>query len=731
MTSHPWYQTTLRLGQTNLVELDPTRFDAKWWREYWRKTHVHGVIINAGGIVTYYPSKFKFHKRAETLGEKDLYGEVVAAAKDEGLKVIARMDSNRVASDFYQAHRDWICIDKDGEPYVQADKFITCINSPYYWEYLPKIMEEIIERSAPHGFTDNSWAGLPSERICYCENCKSSFFEAVGLDLPVEHIWSSSAYQKWIEWSFTCRTKIFDFNNLITTKAGGKDCHWMGMVDGEVLRNNRRFIDLREIMKRTAMVMLDHQRRTELDGFEQNTEAGKRLHELAGWDKLIPESTPQYQLGSPAFRLSTMPFAEIRLWSSSAFAGGIMPWWHHIGSCHEDRRQYTTAEPIFTWHKKNESILIKRNPKADVGVIWSQRNHIFLGRDKANDTTMNPYRGVVKALDKEGISYLPIHAEDIDEVSGRIPLIILPNLGVMSDHQISAIERFIAKGGSVIATSETSLFSDLGEPRSDFGLAHVFGIHRAKGSYGDKTRPDANLESHSRHSYLRLHPELRSQVYGPSDLTAPEIINQRHPIFAGLESTDTLPFGGYLPIVSVDEGTEILSTYIHDFPIFPPETSWMREPYSDLPAVTARIASSGAKLIWFVADVDRCHAREEQFEHSLLIGNAIRWALDKQLTVKISGGRGMITPSLYTAKNRYILHLNNRIITTRVPGRQNNLIPIGPIEVRVKCPSGDAEAKNVELRVAEQTAVARKDGGELVFTVPKIDDHEVVVIEWL
>jgi len=37
MTSHPWYQTTLRLGQTNLVELDPTRFDAKWWREYGAK----------------------------------------------------------------------------------------------------------------------------------------------------------------------------------------------------------------------------------------------------------------------------------------------------------------------------------------------------------------------------------------------------------------------------------------------------------------------------------------------------------------------------------------------------------------------------------------------------------------------------------------------------------------------------------------------------------------------
>lgn len=728
MTSIPWYKTTFRFGQTNLVELDPTRYDENWWREYWRKTSIQAVIVNAGGIVTYYPSKFKLHKRAETLGKSDLYGKVVDAAKSENLKVIARMDSNRVANDFYKAHPDWICVDKNGKPYMQADKFITCINSDYYWEYLPKIMEEIIERSSPAGFTDNSWAGLPSEKICYCKNCRSSFRKFAGLELPVEHDWTDASYQKWIEWSFECRTKIFDFNDRVTTQAGGKDCHWMGMIDGEILRNNRRFIDLRVILKRTAMVMLDHQRRTKLDGFEQNTEAGKRLHELAGWDKLVPESTPQYQLGSPAFRLSSMPFAEIRLWSSSGFAGGIMPWWHHIGSCHEDRRQYTTAEPIFNWHKKNEKFLVDRTPKADVGVIWSQENHIFLGRDKANSKTMDPYRGVIKALDREGISYLPIHVDDIEKACGQISLIILPNIGVMHDSQIRSVRKFIAQGGSVIATSETSLYSELGVPRPDFGLADDFGVHISKTSYGDINHPDDNLETHSRHSYLRLHPELRLEVFGPEDPTAPEITDERHPIFEGLENTDTLPFGGYIPIVSVKDQTKVISTFIKDFPIFPPETSWMREPYSDIPAIVARETTSGSKLIWFVADIDRCHAREEQFEHALLIGNAVRWALENQLDVTVSGGRGFISPSLYEQKNRYILHLNNRVITTRVPGRQNNLVPIGPVGIKLKLPPSVVVPETVELCVAEISVKTKKVGNELTFSIPQVEDHEVVIV---
>ena len=417
--AEPWYRTTLRWGQTNLVECDPARYDEQWWREHWRKTRVQGVIVNAGGIVAYYPSEFPLHHRAEKLGDRDLYGDVVRAARDEGLKVIARMDSNRVAEDFYKAHPDWICLDIDGNPYRQADKYVTCIGSPYYSDYLPRIMEEIIARSHPDGFSDNSWAGLPRGNICYCEHCKTQFSNYAGAELPRSHDWANPAYRAWIKWNFQRRTDIWELNNRITTQAGGPDCTWMGMISGEVLNNSNRFIDLQQILQRTAIVMLDHQRRNAVDGFEQNTEAGKRLHELAGWDKLIPESTPQYQLGSPAFRLASMPQAEVRLWSSSGFAGGIQPWWHHIGSSHEDRRQYTTAEPIFRWHEANQDILVNRAPRADVGVVWSQQNHDYYGQDKAKDKTMAPYRGVVKALDRSGITYMPLHADDIATAGDR------------------------------------------------------------------------------------------------------------------------------------------------------------------------------------------------------------------------------------------------------------------------------------------------------------------------
>ncbi|HJQ29403.1 MAG TPA: hypothetical protein VJ827_08680 [Rubrobacter sp.] len=127
------------MGQTNLTELDPLRYDDGWWREYWRRTRVQGVIVNAGGIVAYYPSKYPLHHRALYLGERDLYAEIVEAAREEGL-VVARMDSNRTDERFYVEHPDWFTVDAEGRLYRAGDLYVSCDNSPYYEQYLPAIL---------------------------------------------------------------------------------------------------------------------------------------------------------------------------------------------------------------------------------------------------------------------------------------------------------------------------------------------------------------------------------------------------------------------------------------------------------------------------------------------------------------------------------------------------------------------------------------------------------------
>src|SRR5437879_4785305 len=75
-SSTPWYRRTFRWGQTNITEADPPNYNIEWWRGYWKKTRVQGIIVNAGGIVAYYPSKEPLQYRAADLGNRDLFGEL-------------------------------------------------------------------------------------------------------------------------------------------------------------------------------------------------------------------------------------------------------------------------------------------------------------------------------------------------------------------------------------------------------------------------------------------------------------------------------------------------------------------------------------------------------------------------------------------------------------------------------------------------------------------------------
>ena len=242
-THVPWYRRTLRWGQTNITEIDPVRYDVAWWRQHWKRTHTQGVIVNAGGILAYYPSRVPLHRPAQQLDGRDLFGELCQAAHEEGLVVFARMDSNRAHEEFYQAHPDWFAVDAAGRPHKAGELFVTCVNSPYYDEHIPAILREIAGRYHPEGFTDNSWSGLGRGTICYCDNCRKKFRERSGKDIPRVKDWNDPAYREWIRWNYDRRLEIWDLNNRTTKAAGGPDCIWAGMNSGGISGQCQSFRD--------------------------------------------------------------------------------------------------------------------------------------------------------------------------------------------------------------------------------------------------------------------------------------------------------------------------------------------------------------------------------------------------------------------------------------------------------------------------------------------------------
>ncbi|MEX1240750.1 MAG: hypothetical protein WEB30_13580 [Cyclobacteriaceae bacterium] len=186
---------------------------------------------------------------------------------------------------------------------------------------------------------------------------------------------------------------------------------------------------------------------------------------------------------------------------------------------------YKTVSPLLRWHKANEEFLINRQPVATVGVVWSQENTDFYGRDDADKLVDLPWRGMTEALIRANIPYLPVHADHIDRDSPQLSLLILPNLALMTDEQIASVRQFVERGGSLIATDETSLYNEWGDIRKDYALSDLFGAHFTESIGTD--------DEGNNHTYLRLNPELRAQMEGPHNEMEPKVTAKRHEILKG------------------------------------------------------------------------------------------------------------------------------------------------------------------------------------------------------
>jgi Hypothetical glycosyl hydrolase 6 len=708
----PWFRRTRRWVQTNLNEQDPAAYDPALWAGYWKRVRAQGVIVNAGGIVAFYPSRFAWHHRALALGERDLFGEILGAARAAGLTVLARMDSTRTYEGVFRDHPDWFARDAEGKPFVSGDLYTVCVNGPWARECVPAMLREIAERYRPDGFTDNSWSGLGQRQVCYCDSCREAFRRTGAGALPPRVDWDDPAYRAWIRWSYARRTEIWDGYNRVTHETGGPDCDWLGMCQGDPAEMCGDFRHPSSIWSRSRIVMLDWQARRGGEGFTTNARAGKIVHGVLGWDKLIPESTALY-LGPtrPMFRKAAKPEAEARLWALSGMAGGIQPWWHHPGARPEDRRQLRTAEPLSRWHAENESYLVDRKPIATVGILWSEANIDWYGQGESATKAVAPLAGTGEALGLHRIPWRAVHADHVSRDAPELDVLMLPNLAAMSEGQCAAVRGFVEAGGGLVATGEASLYDEEGRRRADFALADLFGVHATDEHRGSFAGPAPSpWSSGEGHTYLRF-------AAAAGRLQALE----------AFEDTDILPFGGRLEVVRAATDALVPLTFVPDSPQSPPENVWMREPRTTIPGLVLRASAGRGRVAYLPADLDRCFGRDRIPDHGRLVANLVLWASRRPMPVSVEGP-GLLDVHLYRQPGRLVLHVVNLTNPAAFRPYATDLYPVGPLRVRVARP-GDLAPTRARRLVAGGEVACSFEGDWIGFALERVLDHEVVSIE--
>ncbi len=234
-------------------------------------------------------------------------------------------------------------------------------------------------------------------------------------------------------------------------------------------------------------------------------------------------------------------------------ANGLRPWFTKFSGTLYDQRWLKTVKDIYDWHAHNERYLRSEKPLAQVGVVYSQQTAAFYGGSQAQEKVEDAILGIYQALVEMRVPFEMVHDGLLDAAHlDAFQLLILPNIAALSDQQCGQLRAFVARGGSLIATGETSLYDENGDRRPDFGLGDLFGARYL----GSRPAPVKN-------AYLRLEWPASGQP--------------AHPLLAGLEGAQRIIAGvSWLDVEPVVPLAEMPLTLIPSYPDLPMEKVYPR-----------------------------------------------------------------------------------------------------------------------------------------------------------
>ena len=690
-----WADKPMRWAQLTLAENDPGTFDPQFWLDYFRKTRSDAVCLSAGGCVAYYPTNVPFHHRSAWLGGRDVFGGLVDGCRKLGMVVVARTDPHATYEDAKAAHPDWIAVTAEGAPrrhWASPELWVTCGLGPYNFEFMGGVHREIMTRYRVDGIFVNRWDG---SGMCYCEHCRTNFQAASGRALPRTNdpqdpgrqaylLWRQDRlFELWRRWNAEVRQ--INADSCVVPNAGGGA--------GSPL-------DMAVVGGLAPTLVADRQARHGVTPPWANGKSAKEFRAALGRKPVIG----CFSVGlEEAYRWkdSVQSPAEIRLWVADGIANGMRPWFTKFGGSVNDPRWLQPVADLYAWCAGAERYLRNERPLARVAIVYSQQTAWFhRGPPGAPEGVEDAALGWYQALIEARIPFEMVHDRLLD--AGHLApfrTLILPNIAALSDAQCDQLRQFVAGGGGLVATSETSRCDERGVPRRDFGLAGLFGASwRGPG------------EGPMHNAYLHLdHAGAPALLRSLED--APRIIH-------GVWRVD---------VAAHDPAAGSPLTLIPSYPDLPMEKVFPRQPPTRVAQVFLRELPGAGRVVYFPWDIDRTYWEVLAVDHGRLLRNAVAWATNEDPPVTVDGP-GVLDVTLWQQRDSVTLHLVNLTNPMMMKGPVRELLTLGEQRVRVRLPAG-LRARALRLLVAGTSPAFRQDGPWLDVTVPAITVHEVVAID--
>ena len=679
-----WYDRPMRWAQLAFVEDDPGIYDQAFWLDYFKRTHCEAACLSAGGAVAFYPTEIPLHYRSRWLGTRDTFGDLMKGCRALGMNVVARTDAHACHKDMMEAHPDWIAVDEHGvmkhHP-SDPDYWITCALGPYNFEFMTSVHQEIMRKYMADGIFTNRWAG---SGMCFCVHCQVNFREfSGGLELPRTLDPQDPSRRQYIAWH---QRQLFAVWRLWDAKIKeiNPNASYIANAGGGALSE----LDMVTIGELAPTLFADRQARSGVMPPWANGQNGKEYRATMGRKAIVGI----FSMGLEEryrWKDSVQSPDEIRLWVADGIAQGLRPWFTKFDAKLIDRRWLPVIEGIYAWHAANVKYLRNDRPLARVGMVYSQQTATYYGGPQAHAKVEDASLGFYQALIEARIPFEMVHDQLLDvEHTSQFRTLILPNIAALSTAQCAQIQAFVDRGGSVVATYETSLYDEWGVRRSDFGLASLFGV-----SYAGRQGPMLN-------SYLAI--EAAETRLGAQGLVAG---------FA--DATRIINGANQVLVKAADASSAVPLNVIAPYPDLPMEAIFPRTTKPEQGGAFLRQVGKG-RVVYLPGDIDRTFWEVLDADHAKLLRNAVVWATDEPALVTVEGA-GIIDLAVWTQKDSMTVHLVNLTNPMMMKGPVREAFPIGPQRVHVTTPSGK-KVLQARLLVAGTPVKHTMEGGRRAHT---------------
>jgi len=736
--SKQWFLRKLRILQFNIE--DPYGYmlesiKPKEIVDLAKKLHANTLVIFArdGWGRTFYKSKvYPAHPKARN----DFLKEIVEYAKNQDVKVVV-MIAHTSNKWLYREHPDWVQRTINGEVIAldsipvktSVEDFewpLACLNSPFK-DIILKEVEETLAYNVDALMLDSFRYQPDLGRACYCKYCKEQFKKDTGYELPTKQDWNSIEWRKAWEWRYSIVAKRI--------KEIKKKMKELSRTNIPLIYNNHpagwggRTARIVEELRDTLDVVFAECSEVDHEPMGFLIEMVKLTQALSG-GKPTWASRNYFHMYRPP--TATTPTAIKQGILEIFIAGGSPLVLIFLSSYIQDKRLLDVIAQEFSRIERIEDYMDDVEPLRYVGVVFSSSTRDWYGKDKPEPYT-SEVRGFFFANLYSNIPVEFIVSPDIRyEELRKYKCIILANTACISDEQAKEIERYVVNGGGLIASYQTSLYTEKGNERYDFALSNLIGAHY----YGLLKVPWSYIQLEKDHAITE---GIGTKLILWGDMSY-EFKNTRTEGDLAYHVLTRNVKGETIARIA-----QALGEYGYEYTLgksAPPPGNTL-----DSPSIITNIIGKG-RVVYFTGQLGRMYWRTGLPEYQTLIINSIKWASNAKPPI-ITNAPETVRVIAYRSKDntRIIIHLLNQTTNQRIllrptgsskyklPGFSENvamhpprtIIPVHNIEVAINNVNMDNYVvyepltnTKIEYKIKERT---------LTFTIKELQDYKLIVIE--